>query len=173
MKAKLPHLLAFAFALVLSACGFRPLYGTLGANPGAQRIFASIYVAPIELERVGYELRNSLIDDLEASGEPQGAIYQLNVKLTEKKEGIAVNTTGSITRYNYTLLAHYELIDEKSAAVLISGDDSSLAAYNVVTSPYATLVAEQYAQQRAAEDIAQRVQLDLAVFFARRARTHS
>jgi LPS-assembly lipoprotein len=163
-------LIALAFALALSGCGFRPLYGTYGADPGGQRVFASIYVAPIELERVGYELRNSLIDVLEASADPQRAIYQLNVKLNEKSEGIAVNSTGSITRYNYTLAAHYELIDARKGVALVQGNESTLSAYNVVTSPYATLVAKQDAQKRAAEDIAQRLRLDLGVYFARRAR---
>lgn len=162
------RLAAIGLVLMLAACGFRPLYGTYGADPGGQRIFASVYVAPIELERVGYELRNSLIDVLEANGEPQGATYQLNVSLKEHKEGIAVNTNASITRYNYTLLATYELIDAHKGTVLIKGNESTLSAYNVVTSPYATLVAEQDAQQRAADDIAQRLRIDLGVFFARR-----
>jgi LPS-assembly lipoprotein len=156
--------------LALSACGFRPLYGSYGADPGGQRVFASIYVAPIELERAGYELRNSLIDILEASGEPQNAIYQLNVKLKENSEGIALNSTGSTTRYNYTLTAQYELIDARKGVVMISGDESTLSAYNVVTSPYATLVAQHDAQKRAATDIAERLRLDLGVYFARRAR---
>ncbi len=51
-----------------------------GANPGAQRIFASIYVRPIDLERVGYELRNELIDLLQADGSRQRRRYQLKVQ---------------------------------------------------------------------------------------------
>jgi len=162
--------IALAFALALSGCGFRPLYGSYGADPGGQRVFATIYVAPIELERAGYELRNSLIDILEASANPQNAIYQLNVKLNEKSEGIALNTTGSVTRYNYTLTAHYELMDARKGVMLVQGDESTLSAYNVVTSPYATLIAKQDAQKRAATDIAERLRLDLGVYFARRAR---
>ncbi len=163
-------LIASGFALVLAGCGFRPLYGTYGADPGGQRVFSSIYVAPIELERTGYELRNALIDTLEARSQPRNAIYQLNVKLNEKSEGIAVNSTGSITRYNYTLLAHYELVDARKGVTLVKGNESTLSAYNVVTSPYATLVAKQDAQKRAAADIAERLRLDLGVYFARRGR---
>ena len=76
-------------ALGLAACGFRPLYGRYGANPGAQRIFASIYIPPIEGERVGYQLRNSLIDLLEASQSRTGATYQLSV-FNEARQGVAV-----------------------------------------------------------------------------------
>lgn len=161
---------ALGLALALASCGFRPLYGRYGADPGAQRIFASIYVQPIETERVGYQLRNSLIDLLEASASPTNAIYQLNVDLTETRQGVAVQPNASITRYNYTLIAHYELIDAKSGNVVAKGTQSTLSAYNVLpssaTSAFGTLAASQDAQKRAADDIAQRIRLDLGVYFA-------
>ncbi len=50
---------------------------------------------------------------------------------------------------------------------MTSGHQSTLSAYNVVSSPYATLTAEQDAQKRAAQDLSQRIRLDLGVFFAR------
>ena len=164
---------ACGLALVLSGCGFRPLYGTYGANPGAQRIFSSIYVPPIQTERVGYELRNSLIDLLQASQSPTGAIYQLNVQLHEAREGVAVQPNASITRYNYTLEARYELIDARTSKVVTKGTQSTLSAYNVMpsssTSAYSTLMAKQDAQKRAAQDIAYRIRLDLGVYFSQNA----
>jgi len=47
-----------------------------------------------------------------------------------------------------------------------SGEIRALAAYNVASSPYATVVAEQDAGDRAAGDIAERVRVELAVFFS-------
>ncbi len=165
--------IVLGLALGLSACGFRPLYGTYGANPGAQRIFSSIYVPPIELDHAGYELRNSLIDLLEASASPSQAIYQLNVTLHESRQGVAVQTNSAITRYNYTLDARYQLIDARTGNVMTSGHQSSLSAYNVMptssTSAYSTLMARQDARKRAAEDIAQRIRLDLGVYFSQNA----
>jgi LPS-assembly lipoprotein len=160
-------------ALSLAACGFRPLYGRYGANPGAQRIFSSIYVRPIETERVGYQLRNSLIDLLRASPSPSGAIYRLDVRLKETRQGVAVQQNASITRYNYTLEADYTLIDSRSGKVITKGTQSTLSAYNVMpssaTSAYSTLMARQDAQKRAAEDIAYRIRLDLGVYFSQNA----
>jgi LPS-assembly lipoprotein len=166
--------LAASLGLALSACGFRPLYGRLGADPGAQQIFASVYVEPIDLERVGYELRNSMIDILEARATPQAATYRLQIVLQERQDGAAVqnqvvsglNET-TITRYNYTLIANYALTDAKGA-VVTKGVESTLSAYNVVSSPYATLIAQQDAQKRAADDIAYRLRTDLGVFFAQK-----
>ena len=162
--------LAFGMVVMLAGCGFRPLYGSYGANPGAQRIFASIYVPPIELERVGYQLRNSLIDLLEASQSRRGATYQLDVSLHESRQGVAVQPNASITRYNYTLEANYRLVNMRTGKVVTSGQQSTLSAYNVMpsspTASYSTLMARQDAQKRAAEDIAYRIRLDLGVFFS-------
>lgn len=166
-------LLVCGLALGLAACGFRPLYGRYGANPGAQRIFASIYVPPIEGQHAGYELRNSLIDLLQASQSPDGTIYRLDVNLRESRQGVAVQPNSSITRYNYTLEADYRLTDARTGKTVTTGTQSTLSAYNVMpsssTSSYSTLMARQDAQRRAVEDIAYRIRLDLGVFFSQRA----
>jgi len=162
--------IAAGLALALSGCGFRPLYGSYGANPGAQRIFSSIYVPPIETERVGYELRNSLIDLLEASQSPDNTVYELDVRLHESRQGVAVQPNASITRYNYTLEAIYTLTDRRTHKVVKRGKQFTLSAYNVMpsssSSAYSTLMARQDAQKRAAKDIAYRIRLDLGVYFA-------
>jgi LPS-assembly lipoprotein len=55
--------------------------------------------------------------------------------------------------------------------LITKGSESGLSAYNVVTSPYATLTAQQDADTRSAQDIAYRIRTDLAVYFQRDART--
>jgi LPS-assembly lipoprotein len=145
----------------LTACGFHPLYGRGGASPA---IMASIYVDPIP-ERTGYELRNSLMDLLDSGGAGSKR-YRLNVRLADQRKGIALQNDATITRYNYLLDADYELTDS-TGKIVTRGHQSTLTAYNVVASPYATLAARQDAQKRAAQDLAQRIQLDLGVWFAR------
>jgi LPS-assembly lipoprotein len=153
---------AILLSLTLTACGFHPLYGRGGASPA---IMASIYVDPIP-ERTGYELRNSLMDLLDSGGAGSKR-YRLNVRLADQRKGIALQNDATITRYNYLLDADYELTDS-TGKIVTRGHQSTLTAYNVVASPYATLAARQDAQKRAAQDLAQRIQLDLGVFFARR-----
>ncbi|HTO42114.1 MAG TPA: LPS assembly lipoprotein LptE [Rhizomicrobium sp.] len=155
------RLSALVLVLGLAACGFRPLYGTSGASPA---VMASIYVDPIP-ERTGYELRDSLINLLN-SGAGTSKQYRLKITLKEDRKGIALQNDATITRYNYLTDADYELIDN-TGKVVTRGHQSTLAAYNVVASPYATLSAQQDAQNRAAQDLAQRIQLDLGVWFAR------
>ena len=142
-------------------CGFRPLYG-----PGLQPQLASIYVEPMG-ERDGYELRNTLIDLLGSNGQQAGKRYRLTVSLTQSSRGVALRNDAAITRYNDTLDASYVLTD-LAGATITSGSQTSLSAYNVANSPYATLTAQRDSSKRAAQDIAQRIQIELAAFFRQR-----
>jgi LPS-assembly lipoprotein len=154
-------LAVIAGCVVLAGCGFRPMYGHSLAPA-----LASIYVEPIA-ERDGYELRNTLIDALQSDGDKAGKIYSLKVTLNESSQGIALQNDATITRYNSRLEAHYSLSDMKGN-VLTTGSQTELSAYNVVQSPYATLTAQQDSSKRAAQDVAERIHLDLGAWF----RTH-
>lgn len=159
------RLTALGIAAVLGACGFHPLYGEIDHREAGQSVFGSVYVDPIVGERIGYELRNDLIDTLKGPDKPDSALYRLKVTTTQGTEGIAVEPDASITRYNYNLAAEYQLSNMRTGAVVKRGQQVTLASYDVVESPYATLVAKQNAQKRAAEEVAYRIRVDLAVFF--------
>ncbi len=151
-------------ACVLAGCGFHPLYGDYGGSVKVGGSLKSIYVEPIP-DRLGYELRNTLIDLLDSSGRASGAAYRLQITLAQKSEGIALQNDATITRYNDTLDVTYELTSTKTGQVVTKGTESGLSAYNVVTSPYATFAARQDADTRAAADIAERIRIDLALYF--------
>ena len=156
---------AIAIASVLAGCGFHPLYGTAGSGSLLGRKLSTIYVEPIQdygVANTGYELRNALIDYLDSSA---GARYRLKVTMKITTQGLALLTNASVTRYNDTLSITYTLTDSESGQVVTQGSETGHSAYNVVTSPYATLVAQQDADKRAAQDIAERLRIDLGVFF--------
>jgi LPS-assembly lipoprotein len=159
--------ITLAVTLFLAACGFHPLYGSTASTPGGAEIFANIYVEPIDAN-AGFELRNTLIDLLDASGRRTGQQrYALKVTLLDQLQGAALQNDATITRYNYTLTANYVLTDATNGNTVTSGQVSSLTAYNVVASPYATLIAQKDAQKRASEELAERIRIDLGVYFAR------
>ena len=149
-----------AACLLLGACGFHPMYGSALAPQ-----LSSVFVEPIA-ERDGYELRNSLIDLLQSDGDAAGKKYRLKIFLNESSQGIALQNDATITRYNNRLEAHYTLTDARGN-VLTTGTQTEMSAYNVVASPYATLSAEQDSSKRAALDVAERIHLDLGVWFRR------
>jgi LPS-assembly lipoprotein len=167
MKAWRACLAAAAMAPGLSGCGFHPLFARSDSAPGGQQVFRSIFVDPIESERAGYELRNSLIDLLEGAPRQNGALYRLKVNLKQMVEGTAIETNGDITRYTYTMIAEYQLSDIRTGAEVTNGSETSVEGYDVVASPYATLVAQQDAQEYAARDIADRIRVDLGVYFTK------
>jgi len=158
-----------ALASLAGGCGFHPLYGDSAATAGTSDKLAAIYVEPIP-DRLGYELRNTLIDLFDSQGRGASSGYRLHVTLGLKSQGVALQNDAAITRYNDTLTVNYELTDARSGDVVTKGEETGLSAYNVVASPYATLTAQQDADKRAAEDIAYRIRTNLAVFFAQHAR---
>lgn len=160
---------AASLSLGLGACSFHPLFARADSTPAAQQVFHSIYVDPIAAERAGYELRNTLIDLLQGTGHQYDANYRLKVALKQTIEGTAVQTNGNITRYTYTMVADYALSNIHTGAEITKGSETSVAAYDVVASPYATLTAQQDAQKFAAKDIADRIRIDLGVYFLKHA----
>lgn len=161
--------LAMAAALATAGCGFHPLFARSGSNGGGQRVFNSIYVDPVDGGRGGYELRNSLIDLLQGKSRPDQATYRLKIGLNQTIEGTAIQTTGYTTRYSYTMTASYRLSNARTGAELTRGTETMVSGYDVVASPYATLVAQQDAQKAGAKEIADRIRIDLGVWFSRRA----
>ncbi len=163
-RARIAAVLAFAFAA--SGCGFHPLYGNSSDTAQNADKLAAIYVDPIGKDRLGYEMRNTLIDLFDASGRISEDTYRLKVTVTQKSEGVAVQNDAAITRYNDTQTVKYVLTDTKGK-LLTQGTETGLSAYNVVASPYATLAAQRDSDTRSAEDIAYRIRTDLAVYFSK------
>lgn len=170
--------LGLTLGVIVSGCGFHPLYATPGMPNGAmQASLRSIYVEPVP-ERLGYQLRTRLTDLLDGKSEAAGARYVLRIVMTTQSEAIGVQsqttntgvTQTAITRYNDKVTAEYDLIDTKTNQVATHGVETGLTSYNVLSSPYSTLAVQQDADRRAAEDIADRIRVDLAVWFAQQAK---
>jgi LPS-assembly lipoprotein len=160
MKRALLLIAAFA----LPGCGFQPLYAD-NDNLGVSTTLSTIYIEPIS-ERIGYDLRNDLLDRLDASSSAASARYRLRLYLRELEEPVVFQPNTAITRYNYTLTAHYDLLPKDVADAVKSGDITAFAAYNVAAAPYlySTVAAQRDAKTRAANDIAERIRVELAVY---------
>jgi len=156
-----------SIALVLSGCGFTPLYGVREGGTATHAELGQIQVLEIDLGRTGHDVYNGLIDQLSPNGEPASPDYQLRVRLTEDSEGIAIERDASITRYNYKLEARFRLVDVRSGNVIYEGRSRSIAAYNVVESQFSTLIAQRDAEERAATELSEDIKLRLAIFFDR------
>ncbi len=154
-------LLLAALSLPLSSlgsCGLHPLYegGTQGVAATGLR---SVEVAPIP-QRSGWLTRNALVDRL--GGEHPAALYRLEVELDDTLTGLGIRGDAATTRERRTLRARYRLVERASGAVLVDATAGSDAGIDVVSSEYATVVAEQSAAERLSQLVADQIVARLA-----------
>ena len=146
--------------LLLSACGFHPVYSE--NNNASAAALATIAIAPID-DRKGQVLRTMLRERLSPKGLANRALYRLTVQLTESKAELALRKDGSATRANLTLSAVFVL--ERLPPYppgIAQGSAISTNSYNVLESDYATLSAENDARDRALRMLAEEIRLRVA-----------
>lgn len=160
-------LLAALTALLVAGCGLRPLYAG-GSEGQVATMLRSVEVAPIE-GQVGWLVRNELLDRLEASAAGPVA-YRLNVTLDDEIVGFGIRGDRATTRERRTLRARYQLVEISSGLVVLDATSGSDAGIDVVSSPYATVAAEQTAAERLAEVVADQIVARIGLFAARTAK---
>ena len=152
--------LALSLLPLLASCALRPIYAGGASGPVASSLSA-ISVAPIP-DRAGWLLRNALIDRL--GGERQGVAYRLEVDLDDDISGFGIRGDRSVTRERRTLRARYRLVQASSGLVLLDATAGSDAGIDVVSSPYATVAAEQSALERLSKVVADQIVARLALY---------
>ena len=154
-------LAAAAAALTLGGCaGFQPLY----AQSEVVKNLASIQVKAPD-GRTGYLIRQHLDDAFAKNHDAQPA-YRMDVFLGEARYPRGVRIDNVATRYEYVLTANYILTALPSGAPVKQGSTRVEVTYDSADQPYASISAQQDAQDRAAHEAARRIQLELAAWFA-------
>ena len=149
------RLLSVSCALLVSACGFRPLYATAeGGGTGLTQMALVNVEAP---EAIG-DIVNQAFERRIRGG--QSARYDLSVKASEQAERLAVQIDASVTRYNYRLVGDYTLV-ERATGKRYTGNVVSIASFNVVNSQYSTLYAEEQAKEKAAAQLVEDIERDV------------
>ena len=160
--------LALVSTLALGGCaGFQPLY----AQPEVVRNLAAIQVnAPGG--RTGYLMRQHL-DDAFAKDHAVAPAYTMDLSIGEARYPRGVRIDNVATRYEYVLTASYALREVKSSALAKQGQVRVELTYDSADQPYASIAAQQDAQDRAADEAARRIELELAVWLANGAKVAS
>ena len=155
-------LLALTLAgATLSGCaGFQPLYG----QPQVVRNLTAIEVVAPE-GRTGYLIRQHL-DDAFAKDHGATPAYRMNLQLNEARYPRGVRIDNVATRYEYVLTANYALVSMASGAAEKAGTVRVELTYDSADQPYASIAAQQDAQDRAAAEAARRIELELAAWLA-------
>jgi len=166
--ARVPKILRTAMAaaaVALSAgalcgCGFTPLY----AAPGVVSKLASINVVAPQ-GRTGFLIREHL-DDAFAKDRSAPAAYSMRLALSEARYPRGIRTDNVATRYEYVLTADYTLANLPAGDVAKKGRVRVELTYDSADQPYASVAAQQDAEDRAAQEAARRIQLELAAWLA-------
>ncbi|MGI9493954.1 MAG: LPS assembly lipoprotein LptE [Geminicoccaceae bacterium] len=161
--------LVLASTAPLGACGFRPLLNQ------ADGVIIRKELAAIEIKglggRLGQHLEIALDNNLNPTSTRIPSRYDLVIRLTNTNKALAIQLDNTITRYNLTLTAAFELKDRTGGDLIYNSAVQRVASYNVRRAPFATLTAQKDAERRAAEEIADDIRILLALHFKRKAQT--
>jgi LPS-assembly lipoprotein len=151
--------------LLLSGCGFSPIYGSHSGSGGPVAEQLSQIAIDSIPDRQGQILRNDLIDRMYGKGRPSQPLYHLSVKLHLNFEdtGILANTTATLTEVN--TYGDYELKDLKDK-VIVRGTAHSATSYSRLSDEYATLTAHDSAVQRTVDEVSNQIVNRLGLYFA-------
>jgi LPS-assembly lipoprotein len=160
LSKTLPAALVAVMALGLSGCGFTPLYGPQTVTRGLSSIEV---VAPPG--RAGYLLREKL-DDAFARDVNVLPTHRLVYVVSEQRYARGVRVDNVANRYELNLTASWRLMDSSTGQAVKSGTTSAAVTYDSADQPYASIAAQQESQERAATELARRIQLELAAWLA-------
>ena len=153
---------------LVSACTVRPLYSNapLSTGSSANAELASIAIKPVKT-RYAQQVRNNLIFGFgRGAGEPASPLYSLDLSVTEAVESSALVQVGTDedepTAGSVTLTANYTLTDAKTGAVITVGKRSITSSFDRPRQEFASYRAQIDAENRAARELAEALQLSIA-----------
>jgi len=159
-------LIIAALALpLLTACGFTPMHGTsLGAN-AVKFEDVSIQITDgrdAGDKEAGFLVMQRLRDRI---GENTGKhILELTPKLRRQRLGISADDVAS--RYDSILEISYKLLDAKSGKILDRGKIKGTSTFGASIDPYGIVAADNNAKQQTAKEVADRLLVKLAGYYA-------
>ena len=154
-----------AAVLLLSACGFRPLYATGGVADVSEEL-SQVEVAVIS-DRPGQILRNYLIQGLNSGGRPTQPAYRLEVDLRERQVDLGIDKTDSAQRANLVITARYSLHTAADNQEVLNRRAGIITSYNIVLDEFATRSAQSSARDRALRQLGSDIRTQLALYFSR------
>jgi LPS-assembly lipoprotein len=155
----------------LGGCGFQPVYmpTASGKTGAAARGLQTVYVGIIP-DRPGQVLRQALQERLGSdSGIPSQ--YDLQVNFSIPGEGIAILPNAIATRVRLIGYANWTLLARDAGRTrLLAGSARSIDGINIINAQYfAADLETEAAQRRIAQNLADQITTQLAIWFRQRA----
>jgi LPS-assembly lipoprotein len=169
------RLLAVAAMAALTAGCFQPMYAEHSdGTPGLREKLLGVEVPPVDKPngspdaRVGVEIRNALMFKLYGSATGMPPTHRLVLRFTTSRSSLLVDVnTGLPTSENLGIDAQFNLIEIATNKSVMTGTTFSRVSYDMPGSyqRFARARAFRDAEDRAAQEIADRINTRLASFF--------
>lgn len=162
--------LLLGVGLMTSAgCQVRPLHADagLGAASATHAALTQIAIKPVST-RYGQEVRNHLIFLFNGgAGQPDAGMYTMNLVVTANNEAVARVRDGNDTELAPTagtvaLIGTYTVTENATGQVVANGTREITASYDNPRQEFAAMRAQRDAENRAARELAQLLQLAIA-----------
>ena len=149
---------------ILASCSLTPLHKNDGSFAVPQAL-AAIQVEVIA-DREGVFLRRRLRTLLYADGQATPR-WHLEVRLSEERRSFSIGLDETASRARVRLAAHWTLTPLANQTNSFAAQTRTSFAYDIVSSAYATEIAEEAARDAALEELAERLVRDLSVHLNR------
>ena len=158
-----------AVALMLSGCGFRPLYATnesvAATSPQVSAALTSVLIEPIA-NKDGVKLRQALRERMQPAGVAKAPRYELSIQLVSHVQELGVRRDATASHANLIYTARFSLTE---GGRRIYGDTvQSIVSYNILDDQYATVTAVGNAGERAIKQVGDEIKMRLAIYFEHR-----
>ncbi|HZR88205.1 MAG TPA: LPS assembly lipoprotein LptE [Bradyrhizobium sp.] len=163
-----------ALAATTAGC-FQPMYAEhTDGTPDLREKLLGVEVPPVDKPngsreaRVGVEIRNALAFKLYGNATGMPPTHRLILQFASSKSSLMVNqNTGLPTSENFGINAQYNLIEIASNKSVMSGSSFAQVSYDLPGSyqRFARTRALRDAEDRAAQEVAEKIQTRLAAFF--------
>lgn len=148
--------------LILSSCGFRPLYQNTDTLSGGVSSLNDIWIDSIP-NQSGLELRNGLIDRFYHAGVPEHPRYHLHIDLIESYRNLALSKDSVTTRSQLVVTAEYRLMETATGEAIEKGSIRAASSYNILSSQYTTVVTLDQARHQILAELADKMTMRMAV----------
>jgi LPS-assembly lipoprotein len=170
------RLLAVAALAALTAGCFQPMYAEhADGSPGLRDKLSTVEIPPVADKpnasreaRVGVAIRNALAFKLYGNATGAPPLYRLVLRFNSSRSSLIVDpNTGLPSTENYGIDAQYNLIEIATDKSVMTGTAFSRLSYDIPGSyqRFARSRAIRDAEDRAAQEIAERIQTRLASYF--------
>lgn len=151
--------------ILLSSCGFRPLYGErFGLNAGED--LAAVYIQNVP-DREGQQLRNFLLLRMNPKGSPATMRYTLAIQLYSQRSDLGLRRDETASRSNLLVRAIYGLTDHQSGRIVFRGEARTTNSFDILDEEFGTVLAEQDARTKALQFLADDITNQVAIYLSR------